>query len=206
MFPLLSCRSPLCRVFSPLTSPHLDAPPMTVAARHSRARGKRGRGEGDSGFLVRNCCRSMHVSASLSVCTNEYLHVHWCIGIESRINYYDYVPGRGKRRSRLIVKSRRKKKEYILWICINASNDPSRWRVRQSGRELSFPRGTYNSNPPPLSPLFSASPSLFSVYLSILHSTNRLVSTRAGQLVRVMRVSCVTVYIYLYSRSTSEIG
>lgn len=142
-------------------------------------------------------CRCVRMS--ICTCTGVY-------GIESRINYYDYVPGRGKRRSRLIVKSRRKKKEYILWICINASNDPSRWRVRQSGRELSFPRGTYNSNPPPLSPLFSASPSLFSVYLSILHSTNRLVSTRAGQLVRVMRVSCVTVYIYLYSRSTSEIG
>lgn len=38
---------------------------------------------------------------------------------------------------------------YLVDLYQRLSDDPPRWRVRQSGRELSFPRGTYNSNPTP---------------------------------------------------------
>lgn len=79
------------------------------------------------------------------------------------------------------------------------SDDPPRWRVRQSGRELSFPRGTYNSSSHPSALYSLVLRPLSCLFFYLAHSTNRCVSTRAGQLARVTGMSRVTVvHIHMY--------
>lgn len=174
--------------------------------RHSRARGKRGRGEGDSGFLVRNCCRSTHVSAR-HVGVYEWVSARarvYTSGVESRVNYYGCVLWweREKERAQtMVIERRRKKKEYILWICISAypTIHPDGGCVKVAANWVFL--GARIILTPPLGPLFSGSTrlSLFCLPFCPTLSTNRLVSTRAGQLVRVTRVSRDTVsYVYIF--------
>lgn len=98
----------------------------------------------------------------------------------------------------------RKKEPYLVDLYQRVSNDPPRWRVRQSGRELSFPQGTYNSSPPPLFPrhLLVSLPCLpFNLALE----TNRAVSGHVPvSLARVRRAGDTppsNLYIFIYSRS-----
>ncbi|KAI4486591.1 hypothetical protein M0804_005961 [Polistes exclamans] len=90
-----------------------------------------GASEGDSGFLVRNCCRShAHVSAaattvaiSVCLCAPDFICV--CSFIVRSCWLVGWLVG---------------------WLdgWLVGCAYPSKWRMRQSGRELSFPQGQDN--------------------------------------------------------------